>query len=218
MQNIVVYGAGGHAKAVIDIIEKAGFYRIIGLLDANKCPGTSVYGYEVLGDDAWLASNQTSIIGGIIAVGDNWVRSQIAARIFSVYPGFAFINAIHPLSSIARGASIGVGSVIMSGAVINSDARIGDHCVFYPNSSLDHDSTLGSFVTLAPNTATGGNVHIGQYSVISIGANIIHGRIIGEHTVIGAGSTVLTDIASNSIAYGTPARVVRTREVGERYL
>lgn len=218
MQNIVVYGAGGHAKAVIDAIEKAGLYHIVGLLDGFKTAGTFVYGYEILGDESWLASNAESISSGIVAVGDNWSRSRIAAAITSLNPAFTFITAVHPASSIAKGASIGEGTVVMAGAVINSDTRIGDHCVLYPNTSVDHDCTVGSFVTFAPKAATGGNVNIGNYSVISLGANIIHGRTIGEHTVIGAGSTVLSDIGSHAIAYGTPARLVRKREPGERYL
>jgi sugar O-acyltransferase (sialic acid O-acetyltransferase NeuD family) len=218
MQNIIVYGASGHAKAVIDTVEKMGLYRIAGLLDDNKPSGTNIYGYEVLGDRGWLAANLDSISGGIVAIGDSWLRSRVAAKISDIHPSFAFITAIHPAASIARGAQIGAGSVIMAGSVVNSDTTIGEHCVLYSQATVDHDSSLGSFVTLAPKAGTGGGVSIGDYSVISIGANIIHGKTIGEHTVIGAGSTVLTDIPSYQVAYGTPAKVIRAREKGERYL
>ncbi|WP_028611939.1 acetyltransferase [Paenibacillus harenae] len=218
MKDIIVFGAGGHAKAVIDTIEKAGLYRIVGLLDGYKAAGTNVFAYDVLGSEAWLKTQGKSIHKGIIAVGDNWLRANIAASILSVRSDFTFVSAVHPSSSIARGATIGAGTVVMSGAVINSDTSIGEHCVLYPHTSVDHDSSVGSFVTFAPNAVTGGNVKIGDYAVVSIGAKIIHGRSIGEHTVIGAGSTVLTDIPSYSIAYGSPARTVRSRVAGEKYL
>lgn len=218
MQSIVVYGAGGHAKAVIDTIEKAGLYRIAGLLDGYKPAGSIFYGYEILGDESWLAANSDCISRGIIAIGDNWTRSSVAAKIADIHPRFTYITAIHPSASIARGAQIGEGTVVMAGCIVNSDTNIGKHSVLYSQATVDHDSTLGSFVTLAPKAGTGGSVSIEDYSVISLGANIIHGKTIGEHTVIGAGSTVLSDIPSYSVVYGTPAKVIRAREKGERYL
>ncbi|WP_419872080.1 acetyltransferase [Candidatus Pristimantibacillus sp. PTI5] len=218
MQKIIVYGAGGHAKAVIDTIEKAGIYQIEGILDGYKPVGTTFYGYDILGDESWLSSNLSTVSSGIAAIGDNWTRAKVVATIKEKHPHFSFITAIHPTASIAKGAQIGHGTVVMAGCVINSDTLVGDHCVMYTQSSADHDSKLGEFVTLAPKACTGGNVSIGEYSVLSLGANVIHGRTIGEHAVIGAGSTVLTDIPAYTIAYGTPARAIRARERGERYL
>jgi len=218
MQDIIVYGAGGHAKAVIDTIEKEGLYRIIGLLDGYKPVGSIIYGYEILGNEYWLTTNLDKVSSGIVAIGDNWLRSTIAMNISQIHPHFTFITAIHPAASIARGVQIGDGTVIMAGCVVNSDCAIGEHCVLYSQASADHDSKLGSFVTLAPKAGTGGTVTIGDYSVISLGANVIHGITIGEHTVIGAGSTVLANIPSYTVAYGSPAKAIRTRETGERYL
>lgn len=217
MDNILIFGAGGHAKAVIDVIEKSENYRIAGLLDTHKSPGTEVYGYTVLGDENYLGQDKT-INGVIVAIGDNWLRAQIVKAIQSIRSDCPFITAIHPNASVARGAIIGEGTVLMAGAIVNSDTRIGNHCVLYTHSSVDHDSTTGDFVTLAPHASTGGNVHLGSYSTISMAASIIHSITVGEHTVIGAGSTVLSSIGSYSVAYGTPARIVRTRVAGERYL
>ncbi|WP_424767277.1 acetyltransferase [Paenibacillus sp. sgz302251] len=218
LQNIIVYGAGGHAKAVIDTLEKDARYSIIGLLDDYKPAGSHYYGYEILGDETWLAAHKAKVSGGIVAVGDNWKRSQITASIRAIYPEFRFVTAIHPSASLARGADIGAGTVIMAGAVVNSDAAIGEHCVLYTHASVDHDCSVGSYVTFAPKAATGGNVKIDDYSVISMGAAVIHGITIGEHTVIGAGSTVLSHIPSYAIAYGTPTKVIRNRQIGESYL
>jgi len=216
--NVVIVGSGGHAKVVIDIIEKLNSHRIIGFIDSFKAKGTSIYGYEVLGDESYIHDNHSIIDGGIVAIGDNWVRSEVVRRILTIQPHFNFINAIHPSSIIARGVTIGAGTVVMAGAVINSDTVIGEHCVLNTKSSVDHDCTIRDFVTIAPNATTGGNVMIGHYTTLSLGANIIHSREVGSHTVIGAGSNVLSDIGSYSVAYGTPARVIRSREQGESYL
>ncbi|SFB29945.1 sugar O-acyltransferase, sialic acid O-acetyltransferase NeuD family [Cohnella sp. OV330] len=217
MENLVIFGAGGHAKSIIDIVERSGIWRIAGLLDGIKAAGTKVYGYEILGDQNYLAQD-ASITGVIVGIGDNWLRARAVEAIRSVRIDCRFVSAVHPHASIAKGATIGDGSVIMAGAVVSSDAVVGEHCVLYTLSSLDHDSVMENFVSLAPHAATGGNVRIGSFGAIAIGARIVHSTSIGEHTVIGAGATVLSDIGSYSIAYGTPARVIRKRTAGERYL
>jgi sugar O-acyltransferase (sialic acid O-acetyltransferase NeuD family) len=210
----VVVGASGHAKVVIDVIEQQGCHNIVGLIDTFKEPGTTVMGYHVIGREdcipGLLAAGE--ITGGIIAIGHNWVRCQMAQRIRERAPGFPFVNAIHPSARIAREVVLGLGVAIMAGVSINPGTRIGDFCFLNTNSSVDHDNTLGEFSCLQPNAATGGNVGIGAFSAVSMGASVIHGVTIGSHTVVGAGSTVLSDIPDFVVAYGTPCRVIRRRQ------
>lgn len=215
---IIVFGAGGHAKAVIDTIERQGAYEIIGLLDGGKPVGEQVYGYSVIGDETWLADRNNQAGGAIAAIGDNWTRGLVVRGISRIRPELPFVTAVHPAASVARGARIGAGSVVMAGSVVGSDAEIGEHAVLYAGSCIEHDSRIGSFVSLAPKAATGGNAAIGDYTAVAIGVSIIHGVAVGEHCVIGAGSTVVRNIASHTVAYGTPARAVRSRTSGERYL
>ncbi|MHA6485274.1 acetyltransferase [Paenibacillus sp. strain BS8-2] len=215
---IVILGAGGHAKAVIDTIEQQADYRIIGLLDKGKPIGEVVYGYEVLGDESWLDDSNHTVDGAIVAIGDNWTRGLVYQRVTRMRPNLKFVTAIHPSADIAKGASIGAGSVVMAGAFVGSDTSIGEHSVLYSHSLVEHDSRIGDFVSFAPKSATGGNVIVGDYTAIAIGVSIIHGVTIGEHSIIGAGSTVIRDVASLSVAFGTPARVIRSRISGERYL
>jgi sugar O-acyltransferase (sialic acid O-acetyltransferase NeuD family) len=218
MRSVLVFGAGGHAKVVIDIIEKSGVYQVAGLIDQSKPKGTIVFGYEVLGDETYLLEQEESISGGIVAIGDNWTRYTMVASILKVAPDFHFIPAVHPSAQIGKGAQIGAGTVVMAGAVVNSDTIIGRHCIVNTRASIDHDCIMGDFSALAPHATTGANVRIGDFSAISLGANVVHSIQIGEHTVIGAGATVLSAIGSNVIAYGLPAKVIRSRQVGERYL
>lgn len=215
---IVVIGAGGHAKAVIDTIEQQGRYQIIGLLDKGKTAGDRILGYEVLGDESWLTHTDHTLDGAIVAIGDNWTRGLVRQQINRMRPELPFITAIHPSAVIAKGASVGAGTVVMSGSFVGCEASIGEHAVLYAHSLVEHDSRIGDYVSFAPKAATGGNVTVGDYAAIAIGVTIIHGVSIGEHSVIGAGSTVIRHIAPLSVAYGTPARVVRSRISGERYL
>ena len=218
MKDVVVFGSGGHSKVVIDIIEKARQYNILGLIDPYKKAGTKVMGYEVLGNDEKIQEFEGKIVGGIVAIADNWKRYNIVKKITSISPQFQFINAIHPSAQIGRNVSVGKGTVVMANAIINSDTKIDHHCIINTKASLDHECIIGEYVTIAPGATVAGGVTIGKHSVISLGANVVHNRTIGKHTVVGAGSTVLTNLDSYVVAYGTPARIIRERIEGEEYL
>jgi sugar O-acyltransferase (sialic acid O-acetyltransferase NeuD family) len=217
---IVVVGAGGHAKVIVDSIERSGTWELVGLLDAHLPVGTQILGHNVLGSDQLLPQlfAEGMVTGVVIAVGDNFLRAKIAAALRKLAPAIAFPAIIHPAASIARSAKIGAGTVVMAGAVVNSSATVGEFCILNTNCSLDHDCTLGNYASLAPNACVGGSATIGESTAISLGANVIHRVTIGAHTVVGAGATVLKDLPDHSVAYGTPARVIRARLEGEKYL
>jgi len=220
MDNIVIIGSSGHAKVVIDIVQQEGRFNIVGLLDRFRSVGDQTSGYPILGKEEDLPNliGVHLLKGAIIAIGDNFTRSKVAARIKAISPDLLLVSAIHPAASIASEVIIGEGTVVMAGVSINPCASIGRFCILNTHSSLDHDSVLADFASLAPGAIAGGNCRIGQYSAISIGAVLSHGVSIGEHTVIGAGSLVMKSIESFTVAYGTPAKVIRTRAPGDKYL
>lgn len=220
MENIIIIGASGHAKVIIDIVEKENKYIIIGLLDKFKEAGEEILGYKIIGKEEDISDLivKHNLAGGIIAVGDNWTRKEIYEEIKSIAPNFTFVKTIHPNAQIAKNVQIGDGTVIMAGAIINTNSIIKNHCILNTNSSLDHDCFMDDFSSLAPNATIGGNVKIGQFSAVSLGANVIHRITIKEHAVIGAGSVVLKDVPEFCIVYGIPAKIIRKRKVGEKYL
>jgi len=220
MESIFIAGASGHAKVIVDIIEKEGRYSIAGLLDGTKEAGTPFLGYPVLGkdDDLERLARKHGIIGGIVAMGDNWKRKQVVSRIQTVFPACRFVRAVHPAASIGKGVEIGAGTAVMAGAVLGPDTRVGEHCIVNTGATLDHDGVLEDWASLAPGVSVGGNVTVGELTAVAIGAVIVHRIRIGKNCVIGAGATVLDDIPALSVAYGTPARVVRTRAPGDPYL
>jgi acetyltransferase EpsM len=199
-------GAGGHARVIADILLSSGHAPAAFLDDAPK--PNRIYDIPVIqGLD--LPEPTASVI---IAVGDNFLRSILAAR----YSRFAV--AIHPSAQVSRHAEIGPGSVVMAGAIINAGARVGAHCIINTRAAVDHDCFIADFAHVAPGATLGGNVQIGSGSMIGLGANVIHGLVIGAHTVIGAGSTVTRNVPDNVVAFGSPARVLRARAAGDRYL
>lgn len=177
-------------------------------------------GYEILGTEAEFQriAADLAVDGAIVAIGDNWTRHLVVRSLRALMPALPFVSAIHPSAQVARGAHLDQGCAVMAGAVINPNASVGAFCIVNTNASLDHDSVMEEFASLAPNASTGGNARIGAFSAICQGANVIHGVAIGEHTVVGAGATVLDNVPPFSLAYGTPARVVRSRQPGNKYL
>jgi sugar O-acyltransferase (sialic acid O-acetyltransferase NeuD family) len=219
MTPIVLIGASGHASVIADIIAHQRCYSISGVFDDNPY-ASDVLQHKVIGPvdslSGYLAA--TDVWAGIIAIGDNFIRHRVVLRVLQAVPNFRFVTPIHPTAAVAPSASIGPGTVIMAGAVVNPNARIGCHCILNTRASLDHDSAMDDYSSLGPAATTGGNVTIGSFSAVAIGASIIHRTAVGEHSVVGAGATVTRSIPSHSVAYGTPARVIRSRKPGDRYL
>lgn len=217
---ILLLGASGHAKVVADAARQEGHWEIVGFLDQNAQPGQRHYGSPVLGteDDLPRLTEELGLVGVFVSIGDNHQRQQAVSRIRRLCPQLQFASIVHPSASVAEGVLIGEGSVLMAGCRINADARVGAHCILNTQASLDHDSVLEDYASLAPGATVGGNTLIGTGSAISLGASVIHGVRIGAHVVVGAGSTVLGNLPDGVVAYGTPARAVRSREPADRYL
>lgn len=219
-QKVIIVGSSGHSKVIIDIFEKENKYQIIGLLDAYRNIGDETLGYKVIGkeDDLPILLSKNSNCKIFIAIGDNWIRNKVMNKITDIVPSIDFATTIHPSAQIGKNVQIGKGAAIMPGAIINSDTTIGDFTIINTKASIDHDSKMLNFSSLAPNVTMGGNVLIGQFSAISIGATIKHGLTIGDHSIIGAGALLMKNCGDNLIMYGIPAKEIRKREIGEKYL
>ncbi|MDF2542576.1 MAG: transferase [Herbinix sp.] len=220
MDNIIIIGSSGHAKVVCDIIEKEGKYKISGLIDPFRQKGEETLEYKVLGKEEDLPEliKEHNLIGGIIAIGDNYNRFKVANKINELVTDFHFITAIHPNAIISNNVEIGEGTVIMGGVCVNSCCKIGKFCILNTNSSLDHDAIMSDFSSIAPGVSIGGYFKLGSFSAICIGASIIQHITVGMHTIVGAGSVVLNDIGDYKLAYGIPAHEIRGRNEGEKYL
>lgn len=218
--DIVLLGSSGHAAVIADIVAREGRWRLAGVLDPERPRGSTWNGLEVLGGDGDLGALMASrdIVGGIVAIGENSLRERVTRRITEQCPGFRFVAAVHPAATVAPDVSIGGGSVIMAGAVVNPGSKVGCGCILNTRSSLDHDSIMEDFSSLAPGATTGGRVRIGRGSAIGLGALLREAAVIGESTVVGAGALVLSDLPSGVVAYGVPARVIRPRQPGDKYM
>lgn len=220
MKNVLIYGASGHAKMIVDIIQKTNKYSMQGFIDSYKSVGQVVYGYGVIGNLSRLPAliKELNIEGIFIGVGDNSNRQAAYDKIKRAAPDLGFFSIIHPNATIARDVEILEGTVIMANVVINANAKVSRFCILNTASTLGHDCHMDGFSSLASGVTVAGNVKIGFCSAICLGATIIQNLSIGDQTVVGAGSLVLKSIGNNKTAFGTPIHTVKDRLSNSKYL
>lgn len=217
---LILVGAGGHARAVADVVRALGAYAIAGLIDSFRPAGSTRFGYEVLGGEADLPAlcRKLNVQTLFVAIGDNYQRAAMTARIRASLPGIGFATLVHPSAVVGGDVQIGEGTVLMPSVVVVGGSVVGEGCVLNTACSLDHDGVMEDWSSLGPGVVAGGNVCLGARSFVGLGARIVHRVSIGADTVIGAGSLVLHDLPASVLAYDSPCRVVRERAADEVYL
>nr|WP_299341988.1 NeuD/PglB/VioB family sugar acetyltransferase [Allomuricauda sp.] len=219
-KNIVLIGAGGHAKVIMDIVERENKYVIVGLIDSFKKKGDKILDYEIIGNENELSELMVehNFDSGIIAIGNNWTRKIFHKKISTEHPDFKFVSAVHPKSIIGKNCVIGYGTVIMPGVVVNSDAVIKNFCIVNTSASVGHDSFMENYSSLAPKSALGGGVKIGKCTAVGMGAMVLQTLTIGDNCIIGACSLVNKNVSKGQMIYGVPGKVIRKVRDGEAYL
>jgi sugar O-acyltransferase (sialic acid O-acetyltransferase NeuD family) len=217
---VILLGASGHAKVIIDIFRRDAQHEVVGIIDATLPKASTFYEIPILGKDVDLIDITKAYPNALyfIAVGDNWVRHRIYEKLIAAFASITFANAIHPSASIAENVELGQGIAVMAGAIINSASSIADFAIINTKASIDHDGYIGKFASIAPGATLGGKVNVGDFAAVSIGATVKHNTIIGQHALVGAGSVVVKDVSDFSISYGVPCRHIRFRKVGDPYL
>ncbi len=205
---LLLLGAGGHAKAVIEVARACGI-EIAGLV-AEAPAGTSVMGVAVIGTDADLPRLRAEgMEAAFVAVGANALRQLLAQRLCAM--GFRLPSLVHPSAIISQSASFGDGVVVMPLAFAGAETRIGDVSILNSAAIVEHDGRIASAAHVAPGAVLAGDVVVGERSLIGVGAVVRPGIRIGADAVIGAGAAVVADVADGSRVAGMPARPLPER-------
>lgn len=205
---VIIIGAGGHAKVLVDCLCLQGV-DVIGVLD--KCYSEKDRGVELpmIGDDSAIsayASDAVELVNGIGSVGDTNLRTEVYNK-FKNW-GYHFRQVIHPTAIVAKDCILGEGVQIMAGAVVNTGARIAADSIVNTGSIVDHECNIGAHVHIAPGVTLSGGVQLGDYCHIGTGATVIQGITIGEKALVGAGAVVIHDVTAGAKVLGIPARMV----------
>ncbi|MCD8290746.1 MAG: acetyltransferase [Prevotella sp.] len=195
-----LYGASGHAKVIMDILEASG-KKVNALVDDNP-KVTELKGCPVLHDYRGLSPF-------IVSIGVNATRKKVVEKLGDTIFG----KAVHPSSVVSPSASIGEGTVVMQGTIIQADVRIGKHCIINTGASVDHDCIIGDYVHISPHSTLCGNVHVGEGTWIGAGTTVIPGVRVGNWSVVGAGSVVTKDIPDGVLALGNRCKIIKTLDM-----
>lgn len=203
-KQVVIIGAGGHAKVIADIIVKSGD-RVYGFLDDNLEIGTTIANneqFKIIGKIEKINKlKENTNLEFVIAIGDNTVRKKIAEN-YNV----KYYTAIHPSSIIALDVSIEEGTVVMANTVINTSAKIGRHCIVNTGAIIEHDNIIENYVHVSPNATLCGTVKIGECTHIGANATVKNNTEICNKCIIGAGALVVKNINESGTYVGVPVK------------
>ncbi len=206
MKKLVLVGAGGHCKVMIEAIDRAE-YVIAGILDGFAELGTEVCGIPVIGSDEEAEGLLKKGIthAAISLVGNLKLRRELLYKYKKL--GFQFPRIIHSAASVSGSAQLGEGAVILAGARVNAEAVIGDYATVNTGAVVEHEVNIGENSHVAPGSILLGGVSVGKDTLVGAGSIVLQMTQIGDGCTIGAGSVVTRSLKAGSTAFGNPARL-----------
>lgn len=203
MTRLALLGAGGHGKVVAEMALLSGWDEVA-FFDDSKPRHAATGPWEVEGSGSDLLTALSSFDGVVVSIGDG--RARLDRQLRLAEAGARIVTLIHPAATVSRHAFLDAGTVVMAGAVVNIDTRIGLAGIINTGATVDHDCRLGDAVHVCPGAHLSGHVQIGNFSWIGVGAAVRQGIQIGHQVMVGAGGVVVGDIGDDLTVTGNPAR------------
>lgn len=198
---LLIYGGGGHAKSLIDLIRLDGRYHVAGIVDDGIAAGSKILNVPVLGGGELLLSlRRKGIFQAVNAVGG---IGSIAPRL-AVYQrlanaGYLCVTVIHPRAFVEPTANVAEGCQIFFNAYVGSEVKVGFGSIINTGAIISHDCTLGEYVNISPGAILAGAVRVGERALIGMGATINLGVSIGSGGRVGNSAVVKADVPENGI-------------------
>jgi UDP-perosamine 4-acetyltransferase len=208
---VIVLGAGGHAKVVIDLLQKLGRSVLAALEPAPPAEPRRLLGVPVEGEEkrlAGLAPDSVDLALGIGMPAADPIKGLAARRALAGAlraRGFRFPALVHPSAIVGAECTIGDGAQVMAGAVLQAGSRVGAFAIINTGARVDHDCVLGEACHIAPGATLGGNVRVGEETLVGIGATVRQGTEIGQRVLIAGGAMVIDNVPDAARRAGVPA-------------
>lgn len=204
MKTLILVGGGGHCKSVIEAIESSG-REVAGILDIAQNVGNYILGYEILGtdDDILKYVNEYEFVITVGNIKDNSLRRRIAQKIIA--EGGVLTTVVANTARISRHAKIGLGTVVLHGAVINAGAIVGENCIINTLANIEHDAIIEDFCHISTGAMVNGNCFVGEGTFLGSQAVMVNGVSITGGCVIAAGAMVRKNIVRKGVYSDNPA-------------
>jgi sugar O-acyltransferase (sialic acid O-acetyltransferase NeuD family) len=197
---VVIYGASGHARVLIDLMRLAGNLFPVAAVDDGQS-SEQVLGVPVIGSSSLLprlkADGLALAVLGIGSVHNHKARAKLYDKL--VAAGFNIPNLIHPRAAVEPSVVMGIGNQIFAGAVVGSGTQLGDNTIINSGTVVSHDCVIGSHTHLAPGAILAGGVEVGENTLVGMGVTVYLGVRIGRNVVIANGSHVMKDVPDGSV-------------------
>ena len=213
MEKIVLVGAGGHCKVIIDIIKSVGEYDIIGVTDTTFRGQKLVLDIPIIGDDSILKKlYNDGVKNAFVCIGalqNIKLRDKIYNKLKDI--GFNIPVLIHKDAIVSSYASIAAGTCVMPGAIINPGVFIEENCIINTGVVIEHDCKIQRNTHISPKACIAGAVKVGHDTHVGMGSCIIQALHIGNNVIIGAGAVVINNVVDNVVAVGVPSKIIKRR-------
>jgi len=200
---IIIYGGGGHGKALIDLLRSLGTYPIAGVIDDRLTPGESILDVPVLGGAGILPElKQRGValaVNAVGGIGNISVRIKVFQQLADA--GFTCPALVHPRACIEPSAELSDGVQVFPHAYVGSAAQIGFGVIVNTGAIVSHDCQVEDYANLSPGAILAGEVHIGSASLVGMGVTINLQVKVGERARIGNGATVKQDVPRHGIVH-----------------
>ncbi len=198
---LIIYGGGGHAKSLIDLIRAEGKFRVAGIVDDGLPTGSLVLDVPVLGGGQSLSEIRRRGVGlavnAVGGIGNIAPRLQVYEKL--KLAGFRCPIVVHPRGLIEPTAWLGEGCQVFFNAYVGSDAKVGFGCIINTGSILSHDCTLGDFVNISPGAILAGAVTVKERALIGMGVTVNLNVVIGEGARVGNSAVIKADVPPNGV-------------------
>lgn len=210
MEKLILIGAGGYAKSVLDSLDYYN-YKLQGFIDEFSKEKTHL-GYPVLAKSIEEIEEKESYVY-FITIGNNIHRKRWHDIL--VKNKLRFINVVDKSAIISSDATIGNGCFVGKMAIINNRAVVGDDCIVNTRALVEHGCTVGNHVNLSTGSIINGDVVVEDGSFIGSGSTVIGQLKIGKNVTVGAGAVVTQNVRDNVVVVGVPAKEIRRSECNE---
>lgn len=204
MEKLILIGAGGYAKSVLDSVDIYN-YEIAGFIDEFSQNETHL-GYPILAHSLDELENSKKYVY-FISIGNNEKRKIWYDRLNE--RKLRMINVVDRSAIVSPRAAIGTCCFIGKFAVVNSKALVGDDCIINTRALVEHGCSLDDHVNLSTNTVINGDVKVGEGSFIGSCSVTIGQLSIGKWSTVGAGAVVIHNVRDNVTVAGVPAKVIK---------
>ncbi len=185
---LLIIGAGGHGRSVVEAVDASGAFDVVGFLD-DAFPGTgAVWDIPVLGRVFDWRQFTAHVDCWFVAIGNNALRSAITCLLAEA--GMRLATVVHPKAIVSPRAITGAGSAVMAGAVVGTEAVLGPGVIVNCGAVIDHHCRVGDFGHLGVGAVMAGGSVLGEGAWMQANASLGYGVVIERGRVLAPGEAV----------------------------